>query len=169
MLYSPGYDSGCDGCTQAAPLCSECSQYLQKYDRQASPMLAFLMRYREILRLEGDNLKSNPAGVCRSHNRHNFISEFSACSHMQAWLSWAERGRGSGAVSFEWVIHLLYWPKLQLQEGSTSLPFCSWLILAGEVAIWLPLLEFILDMPLYAQLLKKIKRIKIIRSYVYKS
>lgn len=39
-------------------------------------MLAFLRKYREILRFEWDNLKSNPANVCRRHNRHSFITEW---------------------------------------------------------------------------------------------
>lgn len=70
-------------------------------------MLAFLRKYREILRLEWDNLKSNPANVCRRHNRHNFITEwvFRHVATCKLGSGWAERGRGSGAVSLEWVIH----------------------------------------------------------------
>lgn len=76
------------------------------YDKQAKPILAFLIKYREILSFEWDNLKSNPADVCRRHNRHYFITEwvFRHVATCELGSGWGERGRGSGPVSLEWVI-----------------------------------------------------------------
>lgn len=80
------------------------SQYLHMHDRQAEPMLAFLIKYKEILRFEWDNLKSNPANVCK---RHNFITEwvFRHIVMCKLGSGWGEWDRGSGAVSLECVIH----------------------------------------------------------------
>lgn len=89
-------------------LSASTSQDLHMHDRQAEPMLAFLIKYREILRPEWDNLKSNPANVCRRHNRHNFIITEWVFRHVatrRLGSGWGERGRGSGRVSLEWVIH----------------------------------------------------------------
>lgn len=81
-------------------------QYLDTYDRQAESMFAFLMKYRGILRLEWDNLKSNSANVCRRHNRHHFITEwvFRHVATRRLGSGWGEWGRGSD-VSPELVIH----------------------------------------------------------------
>lgn len=92
---------------QPCALSASTSHYSRMYDRQAEPVLAFLIKCREILRLEWDNVKSNPADVCRRQNRHSFITEwvFRHLATCKLGSGWAERGRSSRAASFEWVIH----------------------------------------------------------------